>query len=58
MLYVHDISGKMVEKLVDEIQPAGFHNCRFESANLPGGIYTYTLRWRDVILSGKMLLVK
>jgi hypothetical protein len=58
MLYVYNINGNLVSKLVDGIQTAGFHTCRFEPTDLPGGIYTYTLRWKGVILSGKMLVIK
>ncbi|MEI6436823.1 MAG: hypothetical protein WCP32_18510 [Bacteroidota bacterium] len=58
MLNVYDLKGYMVEKLVDEIQPSGSHTCTFEPSDLPNGIYTYVLRWKGVILSGKMLVVK
>jgi hypothetical protein len=58
MLNIYDMKGNLVVTPVDGIQPAGSHTCRVETADLPGGIYLYSLTWKDMILSGKMHLIK
>jgi hypothetical protein len=36
---VYDVLGRRVGILVDGIQPAGWHDIRFDAADLPSGLY-------------------
>lgn len=57
-LTVFDITGREVARLVDEEMNAGDHAVRFESGNLPGGVYIYRLQAAGNSLSAKMTLLK
>ncbi|MBE2254845.1 MAG: T9SS type A sorting domain-containing protein [Ignavibacteria bacterium] len=58
-LIVFDITGKTIEELADGIKNPGIYETRFESKNLPSGVYFYSL-----IINGlktetkKMILIK
>lgn len=58
-LIVFDITGKTIEELANEIKNPGIYETRFESKNLPSGVYFYSL-----IINGlktdtkKMILIK
>ncbi len=51
ILKVFDISGKEIRTLQNGYQTQGNYNIKFNSANLPSGVYFYRLTVRD--LSGK-----
>ena len=57
-LAVYDLLGHEVAVLVDEPQPAGWHEIRFPAALLPSGSYVYRLQAQDKIMSDTMTLVK
>jgi Glycoside Hydrolase Family 113/Secretion system C-terminal sorting domain len=65
-LSVYDIKGKMIEILVNEYKPAGYHSIRWDASAYPSGIYFYRLRVGDpktgsgvaFIQTKKMLLIK
>jgi hypothetical protein len=57
-LEVYNESGNIVETLIDEYLPAGFHQTTFDSKSLPQGTYWYILQVDNKILARKMLLVK
>ncbi len=46
-LKVHDIAGREVATLVNDIMPAGKHAVEFNAADLSSGVYFYTLRLRS-----------
>lgn len=43
-LSVYDLLGRVVQTLVDGVQPAGRHEVRFDAGDLPTGTYAYRLR--------------
>ena len=59
MLNVYDITGKLVQTLVNENQSAGTYKAEMKALNMASGVYFYTLYADDVkIDSKKMVLLK
>jgi N-acetylneuraminic acid mutarotase len=58
MLRVYDSFGKEVRSLVNKPLNAGEHFVNFNSDNLTDGIYYYRLKTGDMILTGKVLLMR
>ncbi len=57
-LTVHDILGREVAILVNGILPAGEHQSSFDASNLSSGVFLYSLRAGNTVLTGKLLLVR
>ena len=57
-LTVYNILGKQVARLVSKNQKAGKYRVKFDGANLPSGVYFYTLRAGDFVSTKKMLFIK
>jgi len=57
-LTVFDILGKEISVLVNENKPAGTYQIKFDSGNLPSGIYYYKLKAGDFSEVKKMVLIK
>lgn len=57
-LNVFNVSGKLVQTLVDERKQAGAYSVQFDASELPSGVYVYQLAAGDQVVSHKMLLVK
>ena len=57
-LQVYNMLGQQVSTLVDETRGTGWHNVRFDAANLSSGTYIYRLEAGDFIETRKMLFVK
>ena len=57
-LKVYDILGKEVKTLVNENKPAGSYILKFDGSNLSSGIYFYTLRLEEKVITKKMFLSK
>ena len=57
-LKVYDILGSEVATLVNETKEAGNFAVEFNAANLPSGVYIYTLQVNGFASSKKMLLMK
>lgn len=58
-LRVYDMLGREVMDLSHHLQMRdGLQSVRFDAASLPGGVYTYTLRYGDVVHSRGMILSK
>ena len=58
MLKVYDIAGREVATLVNEIMPAGKHAVEFNAADLPSGVYFYTLRAEGFEKTLRMVVVR
>jgi len=58
VITICDILGREVSVPVNGVYDPGTHSVRFNGKNLSSGIYTYTLKVGDRILSRKMLLMK
>jgi len=57
-LSIYNISGRLVETLVDEFKPAGAYKVKWNASKYSSGIYIYTLKYEDKHISRKMLLIK
>lgn len=57
-LYVYDVQGREVLRLVDGPMPAGRYSIAFDANALPAGLYIYRLESRNRVAVHKMVLVK
>jgi hypothetical protein len=57
-LTVSDLLGREIATLVNEFQGAGSHSVQFSAANLPSGVYYYTVQAGTYVGTKKMLLLK
>lgn len=57
-LTVYDVSGKLIEQLVNSAVPAGEYEVSVTTNGLTSGIYFYTLRTEEFIETKRMVLVK
>lgn len=57
-LKVYDVLGREVAILVNEYKRAGNYKVSFEGADLPSGIYFYTLKVGNFINTKKMILLR
>jgi N-acetylneuraminic acid mutarotase len=57
-LRVYDYFGREIRTLVNELLNAGEHSVYFHAGDLTDGIYFYRLLKGDMILTGKMLLMR
>lgn len=57
-LQVYDIRGRLLQTLVDGMQPAGHHEAVFEVRQMPSGPYLYRLTSPEGTQTRKMLLMR
>jgi hypothetical protein len=57
-LSVFDVDGKLIERLVAQVEKAGNHVIEWDAKNAPSGIYFYRLQVGDFNQTRKMILVK
>jgi len=57
-LAVYDVTGRLIQVLVDGQQAAGVTQVRFNGANLASGIYIYRLETPSATLTQRMTLIK
>ena len=57
-LAVYDMTGRTVTTLVDRLQPAGWHEIRFNAHGLPTGTYVYRLTVGEETLTRMMTLFR
>lgn len=57
-LSIYDISGHLVETLVNDYRQAGQYNVKWDASNYSAGIYIYRLESNVGVDSRKMLLIK
>lgn len=63
IIEIYSTVGKMIRRLVDEIQPAGVYKLNWNGKssafeNVPSGIYLYTIKANYFVGSGKMTLLR
>jgi hypothetical protein len=58
VMKVYDVTGKEVVALVNEKLQAGTYEVRFESGDLPSGIYFYQMTADKFTESKKLILIK
>jgi len=57
-LKVYNLLGQQIASLVDEEQPAGTHEMRFNASGLPSGTYFYRIKTAAFEATKKMQVVK
>ena len=57
-LNVFDLTGRLVARLVDGIQPTGTYQVNFDAQDLASGVYIYRLTSSSKTLTRKMILLK
>ncbi len=57
-LKIYDVLGKEVASLVNATQEAGNHSVNFNASKLASGLYIYTLKSGNNVMSKKMMLLK
>lgn len=58
-LSIHDLAGRLVEVLVDETQPAGTHEGRWDAGRLSSGLYLCRLEAEGLpVAAGRLLLLR
>ncbi len=57
-LSIYDISGKLVETLVSDFQPAGAHSVQWNSKAVSSGLYFYKLEAGDFLEVKHMILLR
>jgi hypothetical protein len=55
---VFDALGRQVAELLNEHQPAGYHQLTFNAGNLASGVYVYRVEADNQVMSKRMLLIK
>ena len=58
LLTVHNLLGQVVATVINQDQEAGFHEIRFDAANLSSGVYLYRLEAGKFVETRKLTLVK
>ncbi|MBK8555822.1 MAG: T9SS type A sorting domain-containing protein [Lewinellaceae bacterium] len=56
-IILYDVTGKVVQTLVQDKQPAGKYSCSINAGSLQNGVYTYTLRIDNQMLASRLLIV-
>ena len=57
-IVISDLTGRVVETLVDEYKGAGTHQIRFNAGHLPSGTYLYTIYAGSFTQTKKLMLLK
>jgi plastocyanin len=55
---VYNLLGQTIEILVDQDQPAGYHQALWDATDAPTGVYFYRIEAADFVATRKMLLAK
>ena len=58
ILEVYDLQGRILNNLVDEMQPAGEYSASFQAEHLSSGIYFCVLKTELQTITTKMILMK
>ena len=57
-IVVYNVLGKRVKTLVNEVEPAGYHQVNFNADELASGVYFYRIEANNYVKTRKMLLLK
>jgi hypothetical protein len=61
---VYNILGQLINNLIEEVKEAGYHEYKWNAANLASGVYVYTIKAKsldgnkDFFKAKKMILIK
>jgi hypothetical protein len=57
-LFIYDVTGRLVDRLVEGVQSRGEHTVEWDAGGLSSGIYFYRLEAGDFSETRKMMLIK
>jgi hypothetical protein len=57
-LRIHDMSGRVVETLVDRVVETGCHTVKWDAEDHPSGIYLVGFQSGDYVAAGKIILIR
>ena len=57
-LFIYDILGREIKRLVNKVQSAGTYNVIFNAANYASGVYFYRLQTGNFTITKKLILLK
>ena len=57
-LYIHNVNGQLIQTLIEEKQTAGQYQIKWNLDNLLSGIYFYTLKTENNIMTKKCIISK
>ena len=57
-LFVYDLNGRIVEKLVNEWKTPGYYSVQWDAEHYPSGVYFYHIQAGDFTETRKCLLIK
>jgi hypothetical protein len=57
-LFVHDVLGRRIQVLVDDVQAAGVYRIRFDAKGLSSGTYFYTMETPEYDATKQFQFVK
>jgi hypothetical protein len=57
-LQVFDVTGRLVQTLVNESRSAGYHQVQFNASGLASGVYFYRLSSSQGVVTKKLMLIK
>jgi len=58
VLAIYNLQGQLIEKLMDDYQPAGIYQISWQVGNLPSGVYFYSLDCGQFKVVKKMIVSK
>ena len=57
-LSIYNLTGQLIENLINEFKPAGLYTSTWRPENLSSGIYLYRLETNGYSSDGKMMIIK
>ena len=57
-IQIYNLRGQIVETLLNEEKPAGYHTVEWDAENMTSGIYFYKLSTKDETFIKKMILMR
>ncbi len=57
-IVVHDVSGRVVATLLNDVRPAGAHQVTWNAVGMASGVYFAHLRTQNTDVARKMVLLK
>ena len=58
LLQVYDVRGRLVQTLVEGLQPSGSRSVTFDASGLASGIYLYRLTTDDAVITKKLTVIR
>jgi hypothetical protein len=57
-LKIYDITGRVIQTLVNEFKPSGYFSIDFDGSELSSGVYFYKIQSGNFVNVKRMVLIK